>query len=832
MKTINYAEAASLFSQPNKIYKVYNNVDLQGNTLNIPAGCTLDIQGGRFSNGTMYGNATLVMSKKTESPFVNVTRTGTWEDQFGDVVGMITELSGNTVNADAAIRSDVTSLQSSVAANTSAISAEASRATARENELNGYIQGLSQSQPVPVTALPETGQQQGVIYRLAGATSYADYMWNGSSWVKMAEYDNAIDDVPTAGSNNLVKSGGILSEIRKGIVNCTLGYGNLYKFATLNGYIDSIYGYFTPSESDTVQTTFYDLQGTYPMDSIFLKVNENVTFGAKYYAFFTFNKTTGEINYMCLDGKHDYVNGFTFIKVKEGADLIGVITRFPDGGGDENDFCFDTIRVNNEVEVKNGLQAPYFIGNGYIESVYGYFTPYGSGTHQTTFYKLLPDKLYSLTANVSSGVKNYAFYNIDNGIISNPIDGCHKYVNGTRLLTIPKNANYIGVVSKFPDGEASDSIKLQESNKEYFIDNLFHNRRVKTIRVSKNGYIDSVNGNFTEYGSGTHQTIFYDLYNVKWGSYLVVKVSDNVTFGAKYCSFYGMDEINSISGKIDYNNGLNYIKIPEGAKCFGVVCKFPDGTGDENDFTVEYDNGGIIEEISNQYDWTGKNWLVVGDSLTEKNLRAVKNYFDYVSEITNVSVINKGASGNGYADGDWFYTAIATTDTTTYDFITIFGSGNDIRYEYIKSYMPDRLQNATTWEEALGNIDDVGKETLCGLFNRTFDKFYEVAPLKKFGVVTPTPWKNGSYDISQLTDSETYRRMDDYSNALVAICRKRGIPCLDLFHCSGLQPTIEAFREEYYKEENLQDTGVHPNSKGQKWISNMFLEFVKKYLIY
>ena len=75
--------------------------------------------------------------------------------------------------------------------------------------LQQLYNNLQQSKPVPLTALPSTGQQQGVIYRLAGSTSYSDYMWNGSTWVLMATYNNAIDDNPTAGSDNLVKSGGV-----------------------------------------------------------------------------------------------------------------------------------------------------------------------------------------------------------------------------------------------------------------------------------------------------------------------------------------------------------------------------------------------------------------------------------------------------------------------------------------------------------------------------------------------------------------------------------------------------------------------------------------------
>lgn len=93
------------------------------------------------------------------------------------------------------------------------VSAETARATTAEENLRQLYNSLSQSQPIPVTSLPETGVA-GKIYRLAGESSYADYMWKGTQFIKMAEYDNAIDDEPTDGSNNIVKSGGVNSFVK------------------------------------------------------------------------------------------------------------------------------------------------------------------------------------------------------------------------------------------------------------------------------------------------------------------------------------------------------------------------------------------------------------------------------------------------------------------------------------------------------------------------------------------------------------------------------------------------------------------------------------------
>ena len=97
------------------------------------------------------------------------------------------------------------------------INVEITRAQTAEEQLRTLYNNLQQSQPIPVTELPITGEA-GKIYRLAGVTSYADYMYAEDALtipIKMAEYDNAIDDKPTAGSNNLVKSGGVDELISK-----------------------------------------------------------------------------------------------------------------------------------------------------------------------------------------------------------------------------------------------------------------------------------------------------------------------------------------------------------------------------------------------------------------------------------------------------------------------------------------------------------------------------------------------------------------------------------------------------------------------------------------
>lgn len=52
------------FNSANKIYKITKDIDLGNGVLTIPAGCTLDFQGGSFSNGTInFSNTTILETK-------------------------------------------------------------------------------------------------------------------------------------------------------------------------------------------------------------------------------------------------------------------------------------------------------------------------------------------------------------------------------------------------------------------------------------------------------------------------------------------------------------------------------------------------------------------------------------------------------------------------------------------------------------------------------------------------------------------------------------------------------------------------------------------------
>ena len=221
-----------------------------------------------------------------------------------------------------------------------------------------------------------------------------------------------------------------------------------------------------------------------------------------------------------------------------------------------------------------------------------------------------------------------------------------------------------------------------------------------------------------------------------------------------------------------------------------------------------FDSSQISEEIEEVLSgkWTGKKWTCVGDSLTEVNQRTTMHYHDYIAEKTGITVVNKGVSGTGYMSGvndnRSFIARVATVPTDS-DVVTIFGSCND------------RMLT-------LGEITDTGTSTVCGCINKTLDDLFARMPTCNLGVITPTPIKgNGPSN-----DNST---MSKYSAALVEICRKRSIPCLDLFHCSGLRPDDPTAEAATYSKDN--GNGVHPDEAGHAIIAPKIEAFLESLIM-
>ena len=234
----------------------------------------------------------------------------------------------------------------------------------------------------------------------------------------------------------------------------------------------------------------------------------------------------------------------------------------------------------------------------------------------------------------------------------------------------------------------------------------------------------------------------------------------------------------------------------------------------------------IIIEGTEKAKLYGKKWLLVGDSITEKNLRADYNYHDYIALETGIERYNIGVSGSGYmnrkAENKAFY-QILNEDTipADADIITIFGGVNDCILALNSS--------------ELGDTTDSTDETVCGCINLAIDNIQSKYPHANLGIISPLPC---SWVISDTAVNEALKlqnpndvncNMSLLTEKLQEICQLRNIPFLDLFHSNTLQPWDDDFNAEYFSCSALRTgDGLHPNSKGHKLFYKKIQEFLEE----
>lgn len=73
------AAIRSKFDRTNVIYKITKDIDLGHGVLTIPKGCTLDFQGGSFTNGTIVGTNSDIRADEHVTIFKGIVIEGTWK---------------------------------------------------------------------------------------------------------------------------------------------------------------------------------------------------------------------------------------------------------------------------------------------------------------------------------------------------------------------------------------------------------------------------------------------------------------------------------------------------------------------------------------------------------------------------------------------------------------------------------------------------------------------------------------------------------------------------------------------------------------------------------
>ena len=432
----------------------------------------------------------------------------------------------------------------------------------------------------------------------------------------------------------------------------------------------------------------------------------------------------------------------------------------------------------------------------------GYIDAYGSGViaepKEGNLCVVLPVKggdKFEYTCD--NAIDLNAYFDKDKKRISRFITG-----KGTQILVVPDNARYMGLTIQYNGLGSRDGQRLYGLNGYLFNslkNKLFNPEQlyVTEVQYESGKYLQLSDGQAVAYADTCYVTDFLPL-----SQNLVYLYSGARRFESACWCFYNSRK-KFISAKSSNGIALETFKnaIIEEIPSDAEYIRFSSLLSElKVDVLTLYSN-----HLKVALPLYGKKWVCVGDSLTEHNVRALKNYHDYVSEETGISVINLGVSGTGYKNAyngsQPFYQRITEVPTDA-DVVTIFGSGNDLGYE-------------------LGNIDDNTEETICGCINLTIQRLIEHFPTCKLGIVTPTPWWTYTPNIAN-------NKMMMMCDAIIAIAQKYSIPVLDLYRESNLHPNIEICRNLTYSRDD--GGGVHPDENGHRIIASRFKTFIESIL--
>lgn len=216
--------------------------------------------------------------------------------------------------------------------------------------------------------------------------------------------------------------------------------------------------------------------------------------------------------------------------------------------------------------------------------------------------------------------------------------------------------------------------------------------------------------------------------------------------------------------------------------------------------------------------------FVSGDSITEKNIRATKNWHDYLSDWLKLgSVINDGKSGTGLVKG--FNSDVGLVNrvenwTTDLDLILIMGAMND----GTSGELGDVVQGLP-----VGSFTDAaGTTSVYAAMHKLMQDLIAKYPNKPIGFISSTPRSQiGARGKCWGIDGW----FEEYDKAYKEVCSHYSIPFLDLYHQSGLRPWNETNNSTYFSSETSPNgDGIHPNSLGQEEMAKKILSFMKQFM--
>lgn len=211
-----------------------------------------------------------------------------------------------------------------------------------------------------------------------------------------------------------------------------------------------------------------------------------------------------------------------------------------------------------------------------------------------------------------------------------------------------------------------------------------------------------------------------------------------------------------------------------------------------------------------------KKLAFIGDSITEGvGVDDASNlYWKLVADATGARCYGYGISGTRIApqqipspearEDAWFGSRINDMIPDA-DVVVVFGGTNDFGHGDV----------------CFGDVYGRQKNSFCAAFHKLLHDLIVRYPDAQLVVMTPLH-RLGEDDLG-MNERGIRReyRLEDYVDAMITISGYYGIPVLDLYRISGMQPAVSIVQERYMPD------GLHPNDAGHALIAGKIMGFLE-----
>lgn len=202
-----------------------------------------------------------------------------------------------------------------------------------------------------------------------------------------------------------------------------------------------------------------------------------------------------------------------------------------------------------------------------------------------------------------------------------------------------------------------------------------------------------------------------------------------------------------------------------------------------------------------------KKIVIIGDSITEGvGASCQKNsYPSVLAEISGATVYNYGISATRYAyqieefhvNTECFIERVARIKEEP-DVVLVFGGTNDFGHGDVP----------------FGRDEDRDGYTYVGACHTLYSSLLKKFPNARIVILTPLHRLSENSTVKEIRDIPTLP-LKAYVDAQRRIAEYYGLPIIDLYSISGLQPAVEEIRVKYMPD------GLHPSDAGAKRLAEV-----------